>query len=141
MTPRFVLTALRRWWMIAAPVGLLLAAIAGAVVYLLFEPVYEAAAWFKIEERTPYLAFESKDEGRSKLFFQTQIETIRSPLVLGPVIKRPEIAQMPEIARQADKVAWLAKQIKVTVGGRVGVFPDPLRRPRSEGCREPWSMR
>ena len=51
LTPRFVLTALRRWWMVATPVGLLLAAAGGAVVYLLFEPVYEAAAWFKIEER------------------------------------------------------------------------------------------
>ena len=79
LTPRFVLTALRRWWMVAAPVGLLLAAVGGAAVYLLFEPVYEAAAWFKIEERTPYLAFETKDEGRSKVFFQTQIETDPQP--------------------------------------------------------------
>ena len=55
--------------------ALLLAAVGGTIVYLLFEPVYEASAWFQIEERTPYLAFESKEEGRSKLFFQTQIET------------------------------------------------------------------
>jgi len=54
LTPRFVLNALRRWWLIATPLALLLATIAGAVVYLLFEPVYEAAAWFKIEERAPY---------------------------------------------------------------------------------------
>jgi polysaccharide biosynthesis transport protein len=122
ITVRFVLTALRRWWLIAAPMGLLLAAIAGAAIYLLFEPVYEAAAWFRIEERTPFLAFESKDESRSKLFFQTQIETIRSPLVLGPVIKRPEIAQVPEIARQSDRVAWLAKQIKVKPVGESELF-------------------
>ena len=131
MTVQFVLGALRRWWMVAAPIGLLLAAAGGATVYLLFEPVYEAAAWFKIEDRTPFLAFEVKDEGRSKMFFQTQIEMIRSPLVLGPVIKRPEIARLPEIARQPNKVAWLAKQIHVTSVGESELFrvlcagPDP----------------
>jgi len=131
MTAKFVLGSVRRWWMVAAPIGLLLAVAGGATVYLLFEPVYEAAAWFKIEERTPFLAFEAKDEGRSKLFFQTQIEMIRSPLVLGPVIKRPEIARLPEIARQPNKVAWLGKQIKVMSKGESELFlilyasPDP----------------
>lgn len=131
LTARFVLTALRRWWKIALPVALLLAAAGGTIVYLLFEPVYEASAWFRIEERTPYLAFESKDEGRSKLFFQTQIETIRSPLVLGPVVKRSEIAQVPEIAPQTDKVAYLSRRIKVVSVGNSEWFrilytsPDP----------------
>ncbi|MBU4272893.1 MAG: polysaccharide biosynthesis tyrosine autokinase [Planctomycetes bacterium] len=131
LSPRFVLDALRRWWMVAAPIGLLLAAAGGATVYLLFEPVYEAAAWFKIEERTPFLAFETKDDGRSNLFFQTQIETIRSPLVLGPVLKRPEIARLPEIARQPSKAAWLARQIRVASVGKSELFcvlyagPDP----------------
>ncbi|NLF06693.1 MAG: polysaccharide biosynthesis tyrosine autokinase [Pirellulaceae bacterium] len=97
----------------------------------MFEPVYEASAWLQFEERTPYLAFENKDDGRSKLFFQTQIEIIRSPLVLGPVVKRPEIAQSPKIAAQTDKVSWLAKQIRVTSVGNSELFrilyadPDP----------------
>lgn len=122
LTVSFVLTALRRWWKVAMPVALLLSAAAGTTVYIFFEPVYEAAAWFRIEERTPYLAFETKNEGRSKLFFQTQIEIIRSPLVLGPVVKRPEIAQVPEIARQTDKVAWLAKKIRVMSVGNSELF-------------------
>jgi capsular exopolysaccharide synthesis family protein len=123
LTTHFVLGVLRRWWKIAIPVGLLLALLGATTVYLLFEPVYEAAAWFRIEERTPYLAFETKEnEGRSKLFFQTQIETIRSPLVLGPVIKRPEIVRQPEIARHSDKTAWLGKQIKVTSVGESELF-------------------
>ncbi len=131
LTTQFVAGALRRWWKTATPLGLLLAAVGGLTVYLLFRPVYEAAAWFKIEERTPFLAFETKDEGRSKVFFQTQIETIRSPLVLGPVIKQPEIARQPQIAREPDKVAWLGKQIKVTSVGESELFrilytaPDP----------------
>ena len=87
LTLQFVLSALRRWWMVATPISLLLAVVSAGVVYLLFKPAYEAAAWFKIEERTPFLAFETRDEGRSNTFFKTQIETIRSPMVLGPVIE------------------------------------------------------
>ena len=103
LTSRFVVTALRHWWKVALPVALLLAGVGGTIVYLLFEPVYEASALFQIDERTPYLAFESKEEGRSKLFFQTQIETIRSPMVLGPVVKRPEIAKAPEISGRSTR--------------------------------------
>jgi len=131
ISARFVLAALRRWWKVALPAALLLSAVGCTIVYMLFEPVYEAAAWFQIEERTPYLAFESRDDGRSKLFFQTQIVTIRSPLVLGPVVKRPEIAKAAEISRQADKVDFLSKRVKVMSVGDSEVFrivyagPDP----------------
>jgi capsular exopolysaccharide synthesis family protein len=131
LTAHFVWSTLRRWWMIATPISLVLAAISAALVFWFFEPSFEAAAWLRMEESTPFLAFETKNEGRSKVFFQTQIETIRSPLVLGPVIKRPEIARVPEIAHRLDKVAWLAKQIKVVSVGDSELFrivycnPDP----------------
>ena len=65
------------------------------VVWLLFKPQYEAAAWLKIDERTPYLAFDIKDDSGSRGFCQTQFELIRSPVVLGPVVARSEIAQLP----------------------------------------------
>ena len=128
--------------MIAAPVGLLLAAIAGAVVYLLFEPVYEAAAWFKIEERTPYpgVRIEGRRAARSR-FSRRKSKRSAVPLVLGPVIKRPEIARMPEIARQADKVAWLGKQIKVAAVGESECFKILLYAgPDPKAARPTWSM-
>ena len=134
LTAQFVLTSLRRWWKVAVPVALFLAAGGVTTVYLLFEPAYEAVAWMQFEERTPYLAFETKDEGRSNLFFQTQIEIIRSPLVLGPVVKRPEIAQAPEIARQTDKVGWLAKRIKVSSVGNSELFKVSYSDPSPKGA-------
>ena len=73
-------------------------------------------------ERRPYLAFETKEDGPSKLFFQTQMELIHTPLVLAPIIERPEIAKVPEIARQVDKVAYLKKQIKVLPVGESELF-------------------
>ena len=129
MAIHFTLSALRRWWKLAAGAALLLSALGGLTVYWLFQPVYEAAAWLQVEDRRPYLAFESRDEDRSKLFFQTQTELIRSPLVLGPAIK--SIAQLPEIACRTDKTGWLAKQIKIAAVGESELFrimytgPDP----------------
>jgi len=119
----FALNVIRRWWLIAVPLGILLATAGAAVVWLLFERQYEAAAWLKIEEKAPYLAFENKgDETRSKAFFQTQIELIRSPLVLGSVVQRPQIAQLPEIQQKADSIATLAKQVKVSPVGESELF-------------------
>ena len=84
---------------------------------------FEAAAWLEIKERAPYLAFENKgDETRSKAFFQTQIELIRSPLVLGAVIQRDEIAKIPDLQRQPDPIAWLGKQVKVAPVGESELF-------------------
>ncbi|MEI8376346.1 MAG: polysaccharide biosynthesis tyrosine autokinase [Planctomycetota bacterium] len=119
----FALTVIRRWWLIAAPLGLLLATAGSAVVWLLFERQYEAAAWLKVEEKAPYLAFENKgDETRSKAFFQTQIELIRSPLVMGWVVQRPEIAQLSDVQRKTDPIAALAKQVKVSPVGESELF-------------------
>ncbi len=119
---QFVLTALRRWWMIATPVGILLALLASVVTYLLFRPQYEAQAWLRIEEHTPYIAFESRYEEQTKLFVQTQRELIRSPLVIGPVVSRPEIARIPEIEKQSDPITWLGKQVMVLAVGESELF-------------------
>ncbi len=119
----FAINVIRRWWLIAFPLGLLLAVGGSAAVWLLFEPQYEAAAWLKIDERVPYLAFEDKaEETRSKAFFQTQIEMIRSPLVLGSVVQRPDIARLPDLQRSSDSIAWLAKQVKVAAVGDSELF-------------------
>src|SRR5208337_2146895 len=55
MSSQFVLHALRRWWKICLPAGVLLAAAAVAAVYLLFEPQYEASALLEISERPQYI--------------------------------------------------------------------------------------
>ena len=56
ITPQFVLTAIRQWWKVAAPIGLVLAALAAARVGQLVEPKYEATAWRQIEDPRPYHA-------------------------------------------------------------------------------------
>ena len=47
---------------------------------------------------------------------------IRSPLVLGPVVQRPEIARLADLQRKPDTIAWLAKQVKVSPVGESELF-------------------
>jgi succinoglycan biosynthesis transport protein ExoP len=120
ITPQFVLSAMRQWWKVVVPVGLLLGAVSGTVVYALFEPVYEASAWLEIKDRAPYIAFPDRDSSRS--FISTQQALICSPLVLCQVTSRPEIARLPELAEEEDQIGFLAKKIQVKQEGNSEIF-------------------
>ena len=126
LTIRLVLLAAVRWWKLVLPLGLLLAAAAGAAVYWTFVPQYEAVAWLRIDQQPSYLAFESRYEERWPAFVNTQIELLRSPVVLNPVVANPEVAQIPEIRAQADPVRWLAKQLTVKSVGESELFKVSL---------------
>lgn len=112
----FVFATLRQWWKLAAPVGIVLASLAATAMWWMFTPEYEAQAWLRIEDRRPYIAYPTRDE--SIRFVSTQVELIRSPLVIGPAISKPAVAGIPAIARQVDAIDWVGKNIKVrSVGG------------------------
>jgi polysaccharide biosynthesis transport protein len=121
MSAGFVLKAIRQWCWLAVPMGLLLAIAGAGVVYLLFEPKYEAAALLRIEERQHVLSFDGRSEERSKAFFQTQVELIRQ-IAINDVLKDPKIARIPEIEKQPDPAAWLSKQVKVAAVGESELF-------------------
>jgi len=116
----FVLNAVRRWWRLATPVGLLLAFLAAAAVWISFVKMYQADAWLRIQGSPPYVAFPSR--GDSRVFVKNQIEIMRSPLVLEPVVNQPEIATLAKqgVLQEGERLTtgWLAKRIAVkSVGG------------------------
>ena len=121
ITAGFVFSAVRQWWKVAVPIGLTLAIGAATLVYVFFEPVYVASAWIRIHEKPPSLVFPDKDD-RTQLFVQTQIELMRSPMVLGPVVSEPEIARLPEIQEQEDPIQGLSRQIRVEQVGESELF-------------------
>ena len=121
ISPRRILDAIRFSWKWALPTGVVLGTTACAVVYLLFEPQFQATAWLRIEENTPYLAFEAKDE-QSKGFVFTQIELLRSPMVLGPVVADPDANSVGEISRQDSPLDWLGKKIAIKAIGNSELY-------------------
>lgn len=116
ITVWFVLDALRRWWKIALPVGLLLGGVAATIVFLQFKPLYEASAWIQIEETNPYVVF--PDRTGSSRFVETQRQLLQSPLVLGPVVSDPAIARLPEMTEAEDPLQELVRDIRVVVQGQ-----------------------
>jgi polysaccharide biosynthesis transport protein len=101
-------------WLPALFMGLVLAACAGAVVMYFYTPQYEASALLMINETRPFIAFAPHDTGdESQRYVQSQIELLRSPAVLAPVLSRPEIATLPELSDARDRVQYLHDRISI----------------------------
>jgi len=109
----FILRAIAHWWTVAAPVALLLATGSVVAVWVLVKPKYRATAWIQIEDTTPYVVAPTPIESRR--FVQTQIELMRSPLVIGPVLANSEVQSIPELqaAGWNDPVSRLGKRLQV----------------------------
>jgi len=135
ITVSFVLNAIRQWWKVATPIGLVLAAVAGTLIYLTFEPVYEASAWLQIYSVAPRI-LPDRVHNDSRLFVETQVQLMHSPLVLGPVISQPEIASFPEVQEQQAPIEWLAGEIKVSSVGRSELFQVSFAGPNASNSAE-----
>jgi polysaccharide biosynthesis transport protein len=112
ITVHFLWCSLVRWWKLALPVGLLLGGTTGTVLWQTLKPMYRAQAWLRIEDRRPYIAFPS--EANSQVFARTQIELIRSPIVLGEILSDRDIAQFQEIKSQEAPLEWLKSNLSVS---------------------------
>ena len=113
LSPRFFLAVLAQWWKVLLPLTVLLTAVSTGLVLYFFEPQYRAAAWLQIRGTQPFVAFpeqELADRDAAKKFVQTQIELLRSPLILGRVMSQPDIDALPELQRKRDPVDWLARK-------------------------------
>jgi capsular exopolysaccharide synthesis family protein len=123
ITPRLFLRAIVHWWWIAGPSALVLAVLASAVIWYLFKPVYRASVVIRVAKTPPRFVVElNKAPEDSEEFVQTQIELIRSRLVLGPVLGRPEIAPLPEVAEIEDPIDRLADKLRVTQVGHSELY-------------------
>ena len=86
------------------------------IVHWVYQPAHQATAWLRVSVNTPYIAFPMREDTRQ--FLETQLELMRSPLVLGPVISQPEIAQVPEIRDREAPIVWLGTKIKAASVGQ-----------------------
>src|SRR5688572_26975231 len=59
ITPAFLLRVFNQWWKWAVPAGICLALAAGAIIWCVHVPKYEATALVKIESEVPFIAFEN----------------------------------------------------------------------------------
>ncbi len=123
--PAFVLWVLRQWWKIVFPAGLVLAGITAAAIVYFYVPKYEASALVVIEQSTPFIAFDQGKVSNSRgndSYIQTQVELLRSPVVLAPVLSKPEIAKLEEFRKQVDPLKYLEKKISIKQVGKSQLY-------------------
>src|SRR5215207_7376157 len=104
------LTAVRCWWHIALPLGVLLASMAAVVVYYTSKPTYTAVAWLVIKSKPAFLVRDVSADVPQK-FVQNQIELIKSPMVQTPVAGDPDVGRTPELIKHLDPVQYLRNNI------------------------------
>jgi capsular exopolysaccharide synthesis family protein len=107
----------------AVPSGILLAVTAGAIVWYLHVPMFRATVLVKIESAAPYIAFEKGISNQNTdRYVQTQIELLRGPVVLGPVLSRPEIASIEEVKSVVDPIAFVRDRLSVNQVGSSDLY-------------------
>ncbi|MBW3596415.1 MAG: polysaccharide biosynthesis tyrosine autokinase [Planctomycetes bacterium] len=129
MTLSELLHMVGRWWAPAAVLGLLLGAGGAALVWYLFEPKYEAIAWLKVDARPTHLAFEESRQ-QADPFLLTQMEIIRSPLILDAAVQRREFLLLPGMQEKPAPAEWLARKIGVRQVGQSELLQVSLEHPR-----------
>ena len=91
------------------------------MVYVRFEPQYEASTLLEIHEHPQYIAFET-GQGGGQGFFRTQMELIRSRWILGLTAANDKVKQLPEICKAVDPIEWLKKRVTVVQANGSNVF-------------------
>ena len=107
----FLIATWSRWWKVLVPISLLAVCLSSVLIFMVVVPKYRASSWLQIREHKDWLITPSKEETDG--YVQTQIEMIRSPVVLTPVLQNTKIADLMEIRESKDPVKWLSKFLEI----------------------------
>ncbi len=109
-SPLVLWKALRRRWVAAMVLGLLLAAVAAGITYLVVPPAYYTTrAMLHVSVQQPRILVQTGEAHSDYATYQrTQIAMIRSRSVLETALANPKVAILPVVKHQADQVEWLS---------------------------------
>jgi succinoglycan biosynthesis transport protein ExoP len=107
-----ILQALRRRWLSVLLLGTLFAAGAAMAARWLLPVKYTARVRFHIATLQPSVVFET-NEGSADFanFIRTQVELIKSQLVLDDVVRQPDIAGLALLRDQPEPIHWIEQQL------------------------------
>lgn len=115
-TARTLLQALRRRWLLATPLALVVGAVTFAVAWLLLPaPPHTARSLLHIAADQPRVLFKTSEyRPDANAFRQTQLALVKSRLVLNAALRQPKVADLNTIRKQDDPISWLEKELKVS---------------------------
>lgn len=133
ISPAFLWQVFCQWWQFGVPAGLLLATCACYLVWYFHVPMYESRALIEIKADRPYIAFQQGIENRDQdRYVQTQIELLQSPVVLAPVLGRPEIARMRELIDEVDPLKYIQKHLSIRQIGKSALYEVDYLSPSAQ---------
>ncbi|MCS6851588.1 MAG: polysaccharide biosynthesis tyrosine autokinase [Gemmataceae bacterium] len=110
-----LLRALRRRWLTALSLGLLVATLAAAAAFFLLPPRYTATVLLQVALSEPHYVFTIGRESRLEydIYKRTQLGLIKSRLVLNAALRQPGIADLSLLQGHDDPISWLEEELKV----------------------------
>lgn len=120
MDASWFLNSLRRRWMLATFLGLLLAAVAGFALFWLFPESDTAVAHFQVKASQDILVYNietSSSRDDYSTYRETQIALIKSARVLNTALQNPAMQQVAVLRKEKDPVTWLYENLDVRYEG------------------------
>src|SRR6478672_11969573 len=109
------LHALRRRWMLALAMGVVVGALLAIALWVLFPESSSATALFKVRMKQETILHDV-GQGSTQDFEvlkKTQLALLKSKFVLTAAIRPPGIASLSILARERDKEEWLQEHLDV----------------------------
>lgn len=111
ITVAILLQALKRKWLPALLLGLLLATLAGLILWFVVPLAHPMVyARLRIIEKMSGNWIDHPDPPLQR---QTILTLLKDPLTLTAAIRRPDVAQLSIIREQAEPEEWLQKELRV----------------------------
>jgi polysaccharide biosynthesis transport protein len=116
LTPQILLRGLvRHWWKIL----LLWLVVSAPIMYLIFlfiQPTYEAYSMVRVEPSALNLFAPTHDtNGTTFPYIQTQVQLIKSDVVLSAAVANPLVSDLPSIKESDDPKTDLRKKLSVDI--------------------------
>jgi capsular exopolysaccharide synthesis family protein len=108
------LHAIRRRWLLATCVGIVVGGLAGTLIWFQFPESSSATALFQVSNQQQSIAFDlNKQSQNFDILKKTQLALLRSYFVLNAAVRDPGIASLSIFAGQGDPVEWLQGNLRV----------------------------
>ncbi len=134
-----IISAIRRGWRIAVPLGICLFAIGAFASWNSYVPRYSASAYLRIDADDRPLIFKTADEslGRGtdfRLYKSTHQQLLTTPFVLNAALRDTQLSSLVEISSQEDVIGWLQANLKVSFPGEGEIMQVSMQTPSPTAC-------
>jgi capsular exopolysaccharide synthesis family protein len=124
-TPNLIalLVALRRRWLLALTLGLVIGPSAAIAAWAMRPITYMARTLLEVKAARDKILWDLPERNDFNNYQRVQVALVRSRLVLNAALNDPTVQKLPIVLRQDEPVMWLEKE----VGADFSIAPEIMR--------------